>query len=357
MRRGKLLVLLGGMCLVLVLTLLPLLAACAKPAPAPAPAPAPTPAKVYELKMQSHMPIDNPVFQRTQRWGKIVEERSNGQIKFTFYPSNQLAPMGESLDAVAAGAFDMLVTSGNIFAGKNNISGFVSLPVAFPARENLDDAWVNKGLDKIVDEVYQERSNVKVLNLQHVSWSTLHSTKPVRKLEDWKGLKVGALGAVRANYAKFVGATSVNIPPQEQYVAVQRGTVDAAVQPIYGLKSYALYEVVDYTISKPTIFPITLLVWINIDTWNSLPKDLQKLLHDTGIEAMSDDIEWINDTEAEDIAWGKEKGVEMIEIPPAEYKTWLDAVAGLNEQYIEDCEKQGLGDEARKVIAIADTYR
>ncbi len=41
MKRGKLLVLVGSMCLVLVLALLPFMAACAQPAPAPAPAPAP----------------------------------------------------------------------------------------------------------------------------------------------------------------------------------------------------------------------------------------------------------------------------------------------------------------------------
>jgi len=57
-----------------------------------------------------------------------------------------------------------------------------------------------------------------------------------------------------------------------------------------------------------------------------------------------------------DIEWAKSKGVKFIEIAPEELKRFKAANAFIFDWYIDICEKQGIGNEARKIVEIRNRY-
>ena len=317
-----------------------------------------TSAKPITLKMQSHMPIDHEIFLNIQHWGKTVTERSNGRVEFEYYPSNQLAAHANSLKALEQGIFEMLATSSSTFEGQNNISGYLWMPGIFPTHEVLANAWWNKGLNEIESGVYGKKNNTYPIYLGAIYGNTLLSTKPVLKLEDWTGLQITTTGAMRTEYLRLLGASPFNISFREQYIAIQRGIAEGAFIHLPALKIYGYYEIVDYVIESPALLPTSsLTVWINLDVWNSLPGDIQKIMQDAGKEQHYADIEWIKGTEDAAKVFAKEKGVELVNIPDDEYARWLAKLEPLRNDYVELCEKQGIGAEARKILEIADSYR
>ena len=67
--------------------------------------------------------------------------------------------------------------------------------------------------------------------------------KPPKTLDDWKGLRVRAPGAVGEAFAKL-GASLSTVPAVELYTALERGTVDAASFPFsYAHAAYQLHTI------------------------------------------------------------------------------------------------------------------
>jgi ABC-type amino acid transport substrate-binding protein len=72
---------------------------------------------------------------------------------------------------------------------------------------------------------------------QGVSWgnyvafqpSDVLSKKPIRKIEDLQGMKIGAQG-FSPEVAKALGVALVNLPYPELYTALQQGIIDANAQ-------------------------------------------------------------------------------------------------------------------------------
>jgi hypothetical protein len=71
------------------------------------------------------------------------------------------------------------------------------------------------------------------------------SKKPIRKLEDLQGLKVGAQG-MSPDVAKALGVALVNLPYPELYTALQQGVIDAVFWVDAGFVPFKLHEVAKF---------------------------------------------------------------------------------------------------------------
>ena len=91
--------------------------------------------------------------------------------------------------------------------------------------ETLTYFYQMGGMD-IIRKAYGEHG-LYPLAPQAVSGITLYSKKPIKTIEDFKGLKVRSTGIV-AEVFKKAGATPVFFPGEELYQALQTGVCDAA---------------------------------------------------------------------------------------------------------------------------------
>jgi TRAP-type C4-dicarboxylate transport system substrate-binding protein len=103
---------------------------------------------------------------------------------------------------------------------------------------------------------------------------------PPRKLADFKGMRVRALGGL-GEAMKNLGAVPTSVPATEVYTSLERGTVDAVSFPTtYAHASYKTYEIGTWyttnfapgTVGCPSV--------INKNAWAQLPPQYQKLITD-----------------------------------------------------------------------------
>jgi TRAP-type C4-dicarboxylate transport system substrate-binding protein len=206
---------------------------------------------------------------------KSVHDATNGQVKIKVYEANQLVKIFGVPQAVQSGAIEMGCSAGPYLARiipEGNIE--FGLPFSWRTWDEVWEVWTQYGFREKLREAYAEKG-LFLLTIQPAAEYAVMSTKPVYKVEDFNGLKVRTTG-LTAKLLQKLGASPALVPGAEQYVALQRGTVDATVYPVFVLDAYKINEVIRYVILPSIISPPTTNIFINMNEWNSLGPDLQK---------------------------------------------------------------------------------
>jgi TRAP-type C4-dicarboxylate transport system substrate-binding protein len=79
----------------------------------------------------------------------------------------------------------------------------------------------------------------------------LLTTKPVRSLEDLKGLRLRSGGAPYARWATAMGAAPAQVPVSDQFEQISQGVLDGTMGSVSDLMSYRLIDVAKYIIDLP----------------------------------------------------------------------------------------------------------
>ena len=104
---------------------------------------------------------------------------------------------------------------------------------------------------------------------------------------------------------------------------------------------------------------------MNLDTWNSLPTDIQKIFDDySTVEKARDrgrvwDVKTVEALDNVIIPYDQEHGNPPIYTPPKEEKArWVEAVTPLYEEWIADREAKGLPARAfiDDLLKLAEKY-
>lgn len=290
-------------------------------------------------------------------WLDAVEKNSNGKIRFERHWAGEPIPSKETLDALSVGTLDVIVAFPPYFSGKVGIGDVCAMPKNFRTFADIYDLWWNSPMGEIIDRVYQKRANAKFLFpaiFAPENFQISKKSKKIRKFEDFKGMKIRAGGGALMQTVKAIGGSPVQTVGGEYYTAMQRGTIDAGIMTTYSLETYKMWEVADQIVNPPIFNHCFVGVWINLDKWKSLSPELQRVLIDT---ARKLETRWIAYCEMDDARiekLAKKHGVEFYVLPPEEQAKMWAAVAPVWDTYIKNCERQGLGSEARQVREIIE---
>ena len=112
--------------------------------------------------------------------------------------------------------------------------------------------------------------------------TNIMSKVPVRTLDDIKGLDLRASGGAAA-ILKAWGANAVGMPMSATPEALQKGVVKGLYSSLEVMKDFKYAEECKYiTMTNTVIYPFAVVM--NMDSWNSLPDDVKKILDDLGEE-------------------------------------------------------------------------
>ena len=128
-------------------------------------------------------------------------------------------------------------------------------------------------------------------------------------------------------FTKAFGADTIIMPGSESYTAIERGLVDAWLYPAGSAVPMGLHEVIKYYIDHPFWADYAGMI-LNLSKWNSLPKNLQKVMQDTLLD-MAPDFGQKN--LADELKYRKvalDKGVTPIRFSPEDAKWYLDTIYG-----------------------------
>lgn len=274
---------------------------------------------------------------------KMLEARLGGKYAFDikYYPMGTLLNGPDIYQGVVNGVVD-------IAAGTP-----VFQPQRFLAHNAINQAGVaprkNCGAGSRINqeffEIYKhpEFNDVKMLYCWGNTPELIFSVKPIKTLEDIKGLPIRTSGPSAVTF-KTLGATPVSMDMGETLAAAQKGIVQAAFGPAEMLKNYNLPEVFRYATYTPFLSAGNLFVIMNKAKFNALPADVQKALDDITWPALAEAAAIWDYNEKMVFDWAKKapKGHEIISMSDQEQARWKELLKGIPSEYAAKLNAAGL---------------
>lgn len=158
-----------------------------------------------------------------EQWGPEVDKRSNGRVRINYYPGATLTPPTQTYDSVVKGITDIRMSLFGCARGRFPLTEAIDLPLGYKSgtqASKLINACYKKFRPKKMDEV-------KILYLHAHGPDLLHTTKkPVRTMEDLKGLKIRSHG-LSAKVVQALGGAPVGMPMTRPTTPYRRGWLRA----------------------------------------------------------------------------------------------------------------------------------
>ncbi len=316
--------------------------------------------KTYNLKFSIEGSESIRMSQLWKEWANRITEKTDGRVQFTFYyDSTLLDPNGEyaQLTAGIADIADMHKYAADGFTILEKWKG-LTLGTPIPAQVEM-----TKTLFGEFPALQEEVSGVKVLAyaFDGGTYQLLTVNKQVSSVADMKGLVIWC----EADFNDFftaLGATPVNTPWSEVYSSLQKNMYDGLFIAAETLQSVNFAEVCKYC----TLVDLNYLTapghLMNLDTWNSLPADIQAVFDDPEIVGYIENAlqESSHTSEAEGIEWAvKNHGTTIVELTDEAQQEFVDILNQSKASIAASFDAQGLpGTElVEAIVAHSREYK
>ncbi len=278
------------------------------------------------IKMASYAGPTYPIRIHLENFKDMIEKRSNGRIKVDHYPAESLVKLSKAFDAVIDNVVQIALTSAAYEPKRMGVVAAVAnSPWNWDAYK-FGEHYREPGSFYDFAAPHFEKNGLKLMSWPNVPHGEVFSSKPIRRLEDFKGKLLRTVSSLKEPL-KLLGAEPIFIPTSELFNAIQRGTVDGGTLAISSIFSEKYYEVAPY-IQLANLYTGSLPVIMNLKFLNSLPPDLKKVVLDTFAEADKQYYEKIKQDTTEVISKLKsmKPKVEVYEVPAEEVARWQTAL-------------------------------
>ena len=283
-----------------------------------------------------------------------IEEKSNGRIKIQPYWSGTFLDSGDILSGVSDGMADICLNLIGQTSGVQPVGDILSQRhfMEMPDMDGRTEIY-RQALAQI-PEVQDElaKHNMRMIDLCSTPGSVMAFTddfaSKVMKPEDLRGKVVQSSGYY-TNALQSIGVSGLVMPPSEWYTNFERGIVDVMGMNWPGNRDFGLVELAKSYITfgnSGTYSSSGQSYNINLDTWNSLPPDLQKIVVD-GFRLTNDllvERDMVFQHEVMDYEINTE-GKLLQHIPQENMQPWYDIALLAVDLWKEDVIKNGYDGE------------
>ncbi|HSV17167.1 MAG TPA: TRAP transporter substrate-binding protein DctP [Casimicrobiaceae bacterium] len=161
-------------------------------------------------------------------WCGTIKEKTSGELDFKPFAAKEVVGDFELLDGVKNGVLEAMNSFTVYWVGKIPATAFLSsylMGLRYP--HEWDVFFYSKGGLKLAREIFAKQGLYYVGRIHHGP-NIIHSKKPIRTAEDFKGLKLRVPGGMIAEGFAAMGARTTLLPGGEVFSALEKGTVDAA---------------------------------------------------------------------------------------------------------------------------------
>ncbi len=231
----------------------------------------------FEMKLAYFVGDQHAMSQWLIKWSEGLEKDSGGRITVKRFPNAQMGPTPQHYDFARTGQADVAWFLHGGTPGRFPLTEIVNLPFMVGSAEIgtkvINDAELRS---KYLDA---EHRGLKMLMLLTHQPGGPHTTKkPIRTLEDFKGLRLRFASPTVRDLVQALGATPVGVPPTEIAEQLQKGTIDGTFIDYGGAGiAFRLGGIVKYS-TELYAYVTSFGVGMNEDFWNKLPPDLKELV-------------------------------------------------------------------------------
>jgi TRAP-type mannitol/chloroaromatic compound transport system substrate-binding protein len=207
-----------------------------------------------------------------------IAQLTNGRLTVEPFSGGAITGVFETLDAVSAGVLQAQSSWPGYWTGKDAALAILS-DLSFAYTNPMQMAtwyYERNGLD-LLREAYA-RFNTHVVGVTWWGAESLVSKKPLKTLDDFKGLKIRSPQGLTAEIFAKLGAAPVILPGGEVYSALDKGVVDAADWATVSMNQrMGLFEPAKYSVTIYHSLPVQEFA-VNAAAWKQLPDDLKEVV-------------------------------------------------------------------------------
>ena len=275
-----------------------------------------------------------------REWCGTIVEKTGGELAFeAFDPSNGVGGF-KIYEATRDGQFEacnvFTIYAEKLFPAAVFLSSY---PMAMRTNAEFDVFYYSLGGLEMARELFS-RHNLHFVGVVHHGPNIIHSKKPIYRIDDFRGLTMRVPGGMVSEMFSELGATTVSLPGEKIFGALQSGEIDCAdyVGPAI---NYAL------GFSKETRFismgppgymsvyqPVDLMDFsVNKAAWDALSPEMQYFL-ETEVQAYSNH-HYSSIQQADQDAWGKfdADGTTVIRLSPADVEGMTKVALPIWQKY------------------------
>jgi TRAP-type C4-dicarboxylate transport system substrate-binding protein len=291
-------------------------------------------------------------------WAEEVKRRTRGRVDITVFPSASLCKATQQYECARGGIADLAWGVPGWTPNRFPLTSVIELPfmhrTAATGSQMLADLW-DRYLSREYDDIHVLAMNVHPAGHIHTS------TRLIRTLEDFRGMKIRTPTAVVGDMFDMLGATKVGMPATQIYEAMSQRTVDGFGMPFEALPSFRLHEVSRFH-TEVGMYTTAFALMMNKRKYEALPPEIRTVLDESAsprtgywkrVGELWDRVEAVGRKAVLD------RKSEIYTLPGQERRRWRETVRPLDEKWAADLEKRGLPGRAllREARALSARYR
>jgi len=275
-----------------------------------------------------------------QGWAKLVSDATDGQVTVTSYPGETLAKADEIYDAVVNGIADVGASCFAYTRGRFPLIEVFELPGIIYRTSAASSMTAWEGIQQLNPAEVQDTRLLMVIS---TGPGVLATKKPVRTLDDLKGMQIRATG-LSAKTLELLGAIPVAMPQSDAYEALQRAVVGGNLTPSETLEGWRHAEVTEYVTMAPFLYNTLFFFTINHKVWDSIPAHLQDAIQEATDKYFAETAIGLWDMQNDSgLNYAvNDQGLELIYLDQAEQDKWMGLITPMHDDYVNNMAAKGL---------------
>ncbi|MGE0748270.1 MAG: TRAP transporter substrate-binding protein [Rhodospirillales bacterium] len=270
-----------------------------------------------------------------KRFKDRIEKRSDGKIKVEIYPANQLGAIPRQIEGMQLGTVEGWVGPPGFLVGLDQRFQVFDAPGIFEDRAHAFRTMTDPAMrGKLLG--LGEAKGLKGVSMYVSSENAYVFRKPVRTLEDFKGLKVRVLATkIERRVMEEFGATPTPMDLGEVLSALQQGTIDGAKSAISIFVPFKYQNVAKYLTATHEAY-IPTVAMMSKAFFERLPANLQTAVLEEG-KALDSEIQDFSVKLKDGLykVW-EDNGGEIIRLSPAESAEMKRRVANVGAEIAKE---------------------
>jgi tripartite ATP-independent transporter DctP family solute receptor len=183
------------------------------------------------FKASDVQPAGYPTVAATESLGKKLEAATSGRLSVQMFPSAQLGAEKETIEQTQIGAIQLLRVSAGALGPIVDDINVVNMPFLFKntahAQKMMDGPIGQELLDRI--SANANAGLVALCWMDSGARSIYNTKKPVKSIEDLKGLKIRVIGnPIFIDMMNALGGNGIAMGYDQVFGALQTGVIDGA---------------------------------------------------------------------------------------------------------------------------------
>jgi TRAP-type mannitol/chloroaromatic compound transport system substrate-binding protein len=214
----------------------------------------------------------------SEPFANYVSALTDGKVKIEVVEGGVLAPIFKIHEAVQTGIADLAVGPASFLGGKDPTNFIIG---SFPTGPGVDSLvpWLYfGGGQQMLTQLRRETMGLHAIVLgSGPSELFAHSHKPIRTVEDLKGMKFRTLGNWAAILRDGFGASPVVVPGPELYSMLEKKAIDAMEYSMPSENRALGYQDIARYVIMPGIHAgaWTFELVMKTEKWDALPADIR----------------------------------------------------------------------------------